>query len=133
MSDKQTASSDQIAWHNSSSQQVLEMLQSVPTGLSSAEAGRRLGQYGANQLKPSKPASPIIRFLLQFHNVLIYILLAASVITAFLGHWVDSGVILGVVVINAMIGFIQEGKAEKALNAIRHMLSLTATVLRETQ
>lgn len=133
MSDKQAALSDPPVWHSHSPQQVLETLKTAHAGLSQAEAQLRLEQYGTNRLQPQKPESIIIRFLLQFHNVLIYILLAASVITAFLGHWVDSGVILGVVVINAIIGFVQEGKAEKALNAIRRMLSLNAIVLRTGQ
>ncbi len=121
------------AWHSYSAQQVLEALKSDSAGLSQTEAQQRLEQYGANRLKPPKPKSAVIRFLLQFHNVLIYILLGASVMTAFLGHWVDSGVILAVVVINAIIGTIQEGKAEKALASIRNMLSLNASVLREGQ
>ncbi len=72
-----------------------------------------------------------MRLLLQFHNVLIYVLLGAAVVTATLGHAVDTAVILGVVLINALIGFIQEGKAEKSLDAIRKMLSLHAVVLRD--
>ncbi len=71
------------------------------------------------------------RFLYQFHNVLIYVLIAAGAVTAILGHWVDASVILGVVVINAVIGFVQEGKAENALRAIRQMLSPNAMVLRD--
>lgn len=134
MSEQKTSLSDSIpVWHNCSPQQVLETLKTADDGLSQAEASMRLERYGANQLQPPKPQSWVIRFLLQFHNVLIYILLVASLMTAFLGHWIDSGVILGVVVINAIIGFIQEGKAEKALNAIRRMLSLSAIVLREGQ
>jgi magnesium-transporting ATPase (P-type) len=120
-------------WHSYPPEQVLAALGSGPDGLSCAEVGRRLEYYGANRLKPPKSQSVFFRFLLQFHNVLIYILLVASVLTAVLGHWVDSGVILGVVVINAIIGFVQEGKAEKALNAIRHMLSLSAIVIRAGQ
>src|SRR5690606_29663637 len=80
---------------------------------------------------PPARRSALVRFLMQFHNVLIYVLLAAGVITALLGHWVDSGVIFGVVVINAFVGFIQEGKAEQAMDAIRHMLSPRAAVLRD--
>lgn len=121
------------AWHSYLPQKALEALKTGSSGLSQTEAQQRLEQFGANRLKPSKPKSNLIRFLLQFHNVLIYILLVASVMTAFLGHWVDSGVILGVVVINAIIGFVQEGKAEKALSAIRRMLSLNAMVLRDGQ
>lgn len=121
------------AWHSYPPRQVLEALRTNHDGLSQSEIKRRLEQYGANRLKPAKPQSNFIRFLLQFHNVLIYILLIASIMTAFLGHWVDSAVILGVVAVNAIIGFVQEGKAEKALSAIRHMLSLNASVLRAGQ
>ena len=71
-----------------------------------------------------------MRFFYQFHNVLIYVLIAASAVTAMLGHWIDASVILGVVLINAVIGFVQEGKAENALKAIRQMLSPNAMVLR---
>ncbi|MBX9917390.1 MAG: cation-transporting P-type ATPase [Nitrosomonas sp.] len=121
------------AWHTYLPQHVLDALNTGSDGLSQTEAQRRLECYGANRLKPPQAKSAMMRFLLQFHNVLIYILLIASVLTAVLGHWVDSGVILGVVVINAIIGFVQEGKAEKALNAIRRMLSLSATVIRAGQ
>ena len=72
-----------------------------------------------------------MRFLLHFHNLLIYVLLVSAFITALLGHWVDTTVILAVVVLNAVIGVIQEGKAEKAMDAIRHMLAPRAAVLRD--
>ncbi|MFZ2301739.1 MAG: cation-transporting P-type ATPase [Gallionella sp.] len=117
-------------WHHLSSQETLDAVSSSAHGLSHAEAVRRLAQYGPNRLTPPKRRGPLLRFLLQFHNVLIYVLLASAVVTALLAHWVDTGVIVGVVVINAIIGFIQEGKAEKAMDAIRRMLSPEATVLR---
>ncbi|RMF08972.1 MAG: hypothetical protein D6773_02130, partial [Alphaproteobacteria bacterium] len=98
--------------------------------LSEDEAARRLEQFGANRLCPTQRRSALMRFVLQFHNVLIYVLLAAAVITALLEHWVDTAVILGVVVINAFIGFVQEGRAERALEEIRNMLSLAASVMR---
>jgi magnesium-transporting ATPase (P-type) len=120
-----------VSWHVMEPQQALTALKADIAGISQSEAESRLASYGANRLKPPKRRGPLARFLLQFHNVLIYVLLAAAVVTAFLGHWVDTGVIVGVVVINAIIGFIQEGKAEKALDAIRRMLSLDATVLRD--
>jgi magnesium-transporting ATPase (P-type) len=110
---------------------ALRALDTSPDGLSEDEAKRRLEKYGPNRLKPPARRGPLLRFLAQFHNVLIYVLLAASVITALLEHWVDTGVILGVVVLNALIGFIQEGKAERALDAIRGMLSLHASVWRD--
>jgi len=120
-----------LAWHALAPQQVLEALQADAVGLSQIEAEQRLASHGPNWLKPPRRRWPLTRFLSQFHNVLIYVLLASALVTAFLAHWVDTSVIVGVVLINAIIGFIQEGKAEKALDAIRRMLSLDATVLRD--
>ena len=121
----------QINWHSLESEVVLSRLASGTNGLKSDEAHNRLKQYGPNRLSPPKKRSAFERFAVQFHNILIYVLLAAGVLTTFLGHWVDAGVIIGVVLINAVIGFIQEGKAEKALEAIRTMLSHQATAIRE--
>jgi len=99
-------------------------------GLSPEEVRRRALRYGPNAL-PRPPRRPAwLRFLLQFHNVLIYVMLAAAVITALLGDFVDTGVLLGAVVINAILGHVQEGKAEDALNAILGMLSPHASVIR---
>ncbi|MDQ5910809.1 MAG: hypothetical protein QG599_2906 [Pseudomonadota bacterium] len=121
------------AWHTLPVDQVLQELDTAPGGLSETEVARRLELHGPNRLPPPKRHGPVIRFLLQFHNILIYVLLAAAVVTALLGHVVDTGVILGVVLINAIVGFVQEGKAESALAAIRKMLSLHAMVLRNGQ
>ncbi len=118
------------AWHNLQIDQVFEQLQSSENGLPETEATERLIRFGPNRLKPAKKRGPLIQFASQFHNVLIYVLLGAAVMTAFLEHWVDTGVILAVVFLNALIGFIQEGKAEKALEAIRNMLSQQAAVVR---
>jgi potassium/sodium efflux P-type ATPase len=112
-------------------QEALAAVDSTAHGLDHAEAARRLTQYGPNLLTPANRRGPLLRFLLQFHNVLIYVLLASACVTALLAHWVDTGVIVGVVFINAIIGFIQEGKAEKAIDAIRRMLSPKATVIRD--
>jgi magnesium-transporting ATPase (P-type) len=120
-----------VDWHALDPDAALQRLETCRTGLSAEQAIRRLGEYGPNRLAPPRTRGPLLRFLLQFHNVLIYVLLGAAVITAGLGHWVDTGVIVGVVVINAIIGFLQEGKAEKALAAIRKMLSLTAHLVRD--
>ena len=117
-------------WHALPAEEALARQDSGRQGLGSDQAADRLGRHGPNLLPPPKRRGPLPRFLLQFHNVLIYVLLGAAGITAALGHWVDSGVILGVVVINAIIGFIQEGKAESALEAIRGLLSPHAQVLR---
>ena len=118
-------------WHAISTKSVLASLDTSPDGLSKEETTIRLAKYGPNRLPETKSRSPLIRFFYQFHNVLIYVLIFASVVTAMLGHWVDSSVILGVVLINALIGFVQEGKAEDALKAIRQMLSPNALVMRD--
>ncbi|MDD4962963.1 MAG: cation-transporting P-type ATPase [Gallionella sp.] len=117
--------------HHLPEQEVLTAVASNAQGLSHAEAVARLIKHGPNRLTPPKRRGPLLRFLLQFHNVLIYVLLASAGVTALLAHWVDTSVIVGVVAINAIIGFIQEGKAEKAMDAIRRMLSPEATVLRQ--
>jgi magnesium-transporting ATPase (P-type) len=95
-------------------------------GLSADEAVRRLEALGPNRL-PGPPKDGLLkRFFKHLHDLLIYILIVAAAITAALGHWIDTGVILAVVLINAIIGFLQEGKAEQALEGIRKMLSLHA-------
>ncbi len=109
---------------------VLQQLDSTSAGLSADEAATRLEAIGPNCL-PAPPGEGLLkRFFKHFHDLLIYILLAAAGVTAALGHWVDTGVILGVVVINAIIGFFQEGKAEQALAGIRKMLSVNAQARR---
>jgi len=118
-------------WHAQEIENILETLATTTDGLSTSEVQKRLEIFGPNKLSEYKPVSPLMRFLTQFHNVLIYVLLAAAVTTAFLGHWLDTSVIIGVVMINAIIGFVQEGKAEDALEAIRHMLSPQAMALRD--
>jgi magnesium-transporting ATPase (P-type) len=110
---------------------ALSALRSDRAGLSRQEAERRLGESGPNRLTEAKRRRWWLRLLLQFHNVLIYVLLGAAGITAALQHWVDCGVILGVVLVNALVGFVQEGKAERALDAIRNLLAPRAVVVRE--
>ncbi|MEO9702855.1 cation-transporting P-type ATPase [Marinobacter alexandrii] len=118
-------------WHELPQQQALAEFDTSQAGLTAAEADRRLQRYGVNSLpEPHRPGR-IARFLRQFNNVLIYVLLGAAVITTTLGHLLDTGVILAVVLANALIGELQEGKAEKAIQAIRSMLALRATVVRD--
>jgi magnesium-transporting ATPase (P-type) len=118
------------SWHTQGIKTVLGLLATTPDGLSEEEATDRLVKYGPNRLPEPRTRGPLVRFLYQFHNVLIYVLMAASAVTAMLGHWVDTSVILAVVLLNAVIGFVQEGKAENALKAIRQMLSPNAMVMR---
>lgn len=120
----------QVAWHNISLESALKQLEADASGLSQSEADARLATYGANRLPEAAKRSAFMRFLLQFHNILIYVLIGSAVITAALDHWIDTGVILAVVIANAIIGYIQEGKAEKAMDAIRHMLAPHANVIR---
>lgn len=120
-------------WHDRLHTQVLADLHSTTNGLNEEEALKRLGTYGPNRLPEIKKRSMFVRFLLQFHNILIYVLMGSAVITALLDHLVDTLVILAVVIANALIGFIQEGKAEKAMDAIRQMLAPRANVLRDGQ
>ncbi|MEZ5504341.1 MAG: HAD-IC family P-type ATPase [Halioglobus sp.] len=110
---------------------VMAALAVTPQGLTADDAATRLQHYGPNRL-PAKPSPGVLsRLLAQINNLLTFILLAAVGITAALGHWLDSGVILMVVIVQAVVGFVQEGKAEQALAAIRHMLAPQAAVWRD--
>ena len=110
---------------------ALSALAAERNGLSAAEAAGRLARHGPNRLPAPPGRNQILRFLSHFHNVLIYVLIGAAAITAGLGHLVDTAVILAVVIANATIGFIQEGRAEQAMDAIRKMLAPRTTVLRD--
>jgi magnesium-transporting ATPase (P-type) len=113
---------------------VVRHLQTHPAeGLSGEEAAARLARYGPNTLTASAGRPAWLRLALQFHQPLIYILIASGLITAFLGEWVDAGVILGVVLVNAAVGFIQEGRAEQALAALARSVASQVTVTRGGQ
>ncbi len=117
--------------HGQPADTCLDALDSRPEGLTGAEAAERLARYGANRLPEARARGPLRRLLSQFNNMLIYVLLGAAVVTGALQHWVDTGVILAVVIANAVIGFVQEGRAEAAMSAIRGMLAPRAAVLRD--
>jgi magnesium-transporting ATPase (P-type) len=118
-------------WHAVAAHEVLRSFGSGPRGLAGQEAARRLQQHGPNVLPEAPPRHPVLRFLAQFNNALIYFLLVAALAAAILGHYVDAAVIAAVVLVNAVIGFVQEGKAEAALEAMRRMISPRASVLRD--
>ena len=121
-----------VAWHTVDGDAAVAQLGTDRhTGLTAEAAAERLARVGPNRLPPPKRRPPWLRFAYQFHNVLIYVMLGAAVVTAALAHWIDTAVLLAAVIVNAMIGFLQEGKAEQALDAIRRMLSLRTTVLRD--
>jgi magnesium-transporting ATPase (P-type) len=122
---------DSTPWHAMQAADVEQQLGVDPRrGLDAAEAAERLKTYGANRLPQGKTMGPVARFLGQFNNILIYVLLAAGFIKLMLSLWLDASIIFAVVVLNALLGFLQEGRAEKALDSIRNMLSAEARVLR---
>ena len=119
-------------WHECTADAVLHALKSTANGLSQTEAATRLETHGPNCLPEAAKRSAFVRFLLHFHNILIYVLLGCAGITMMLDHLVDTLVILAVVIANAAIGFVQEGKAEKAMDSIRRMLALRASIVRDS-
>jgi len=124
-------------WYQLSAEQTFEALEASNVGLTSSEAKARLAKYGYNELRFKKRGA-LVRFLLQFHSPLIYVLLAASLVCTILtiikpetDMWPDVAVILGCVFLNVIIGFIQEGKGEAALEALKKMMVPECTVLRD--
>lgn len=119
-------------WHHLPIGEVMELLEgNREQGLDRFAVEHRLETFGPNAITAQKGQGPLIRFLLQFHQPLIYILIASGLVTAFLGEWVDSGVIFGVVLVNALVGYIQEAKAVDALAALTRTMTTGATVLRQ--
>ncbi|MCM4081228.1 HAD-IC family P-type ATPase [Paractinoplanes hotanensis] len=120
------------AHHGLAAHEVVLLLQTdARDGLSTAESAARLARFGPNSLPAAKGAGLLLRIVSQFHHPLIYVLLASTAITAALGEYVDSAVILGVVLINAIVGFIQESRAEAALEGLRSMVRTQAMVVRD--
>jgi cation-transporting P-type ATPase F len=118
--------------HHLPAHEVLVLLESdMERGLTSEAAEERLGRFGPNVLPKFRRRGPLIRLLLQFHHPLIYVLLVATAVTASLGEWVDAGVIFGVVLVNAVVGFIQESRAEAALDALASMMTTEVRVRRD--
>ncbi|MBN1761518.1 MAG: HAD-IC family P-type ATPase [Methanomicrobia archaeon] len=123
-------------WYQQPVDQVFDALLASARGLTVSEAKTRLERYGYNELV-FKKRGPLVRFLMQFHSSLIYVLIIAAIVTAFLSitgegeMWMDTAVILAVVLANAIIGFIQEGKAEAAAEALEKLMTPECTVLRD--
>jgi magnesium-transporting ATPase (P-type) len=123
-----------VPWHAVDADEVVRRLNTnTKHGLDAAEVSKRLSTHGPNRLPEGKKQGPLVRFLLQFNNILVYVLLAAGFVKLMTGLWLDAAIIFAVVVINSLLGFIQEGKAEKALDSIRKMLSAEARVIRGGQ
>ncbi len=134
MADQETGQMDSLLskhWHNLPRDAVAVLLASdITDGLDTSETVHRQKRFGPNRLTPKKGKSPLALFLLQFHQPLVYILLAATIITFALQEWVDSSVIFGVILINAIIGYLQESKALKAIEALTRTMDSAATVIR---
>lgn len=121
-------------WHHLSAQETVKLTKSDSTeGLDEIEAQKRLAKYGLNKIAARKAEHPFIRFLRQFHQPLIYILIGSGLITALLGEWIDSAVIFAVVLVNASLGYFQEAKAINALTALAKTMISEATVVRDGQ
>ncbi len=118
-------------WHSIPVAQVAALLRTGDEGLSVDAAHRRLGVCGTNELEAAPPPSAVLTFLAQFRSPLIYILLGAAVVTAALGEWIDTGAIAAILLINAVIGFAQERRAEASVRALQHLVSLRAHVVRD--
>ncbi|MBM3125202.1 MAG: HAD-IC family P-type ATPase, partial [Chloroflexi bacterium] len=118
-------------WHTLAVHEAFQQLNSQSSGLSRAEVASRLAKYGSNELQAARRISPWEILLEQFKNVLILILLGATAISLFLGHGVESIVIAVIVLFAVVLGFIQEYRAERAIEALKQMAAPTATVLRD--
>ena len=127
--DQQTTRNSE-PWHSMAMEACCAEMAAGLEGLSSDEASARLQSHGPNVVQADKPPSVIGRFFRQFNNVLLYVLMVAAVLTALLDHWLDTAVIIAAVLVNAIVGFVQEGRAEEAIRAIRKMLSTRVHVLR---
>ena len=120
-----------MAWHNYPLEKVFEQAASGPKGLTTAEAARRLEEYGPNELQEKKKKPAWLLFLAQFKDFMILVLIAAAVISGIVGDLTDTIIILVIVLLNAVIGFVQEYRAEKAMEALKKMATLQAHVLRD--
>ena len=121
-------------WHRLPADQVVELLDSdAQGGLKAFDVKHRLKHFGPNEVSAARRRHPFVQFLLQFHQPLVYILLAAGLITALLQEWVDSGVIMAVILVNAVVGFLQESKAEAAIESLRRIVTTESTVVRDGQ
>ncbi len=122
-----------MRWYRVKAEEVAEVLKTSRRGLSTGEARKRLEEYGPNELVEKKKKGPLEMFLDQFRDFMIIILIAAAVISGFIGEITDTLVIVVIVILNAVIGFVQEYRAERAMAALKRMAALTATVLRDGQ
>ncbi len=120
-----------MLYFNKDIKETLKALKTSEKGLSSEEAKKRLEEHGLNEIKEEKGISPLKIFISQFKSIVVWILIAATIISAFLKEYIDAIVILAIVVLIAIIGFTQEYRAERAIEALKKLASLKATVIRD--
>ena len=120
-----------MKWQNMDSDEILETLKSNYNGLNSKTAQERLVQYGKNELTEEDKSSPLQKFSSQFKDFLIILLIIAAVAAAVIGDRIDAVVIFLVVILNAVVGFIQENRAENAMEKLKNMTSAAAVVIRD--
>jgi len=118
-------------WHNLPVQEVFNLLNTSPNGLGEDEAKRRLEAFGYNEIPEEKKVSEVLNFLFHFNDPLIYILLVSGIITIFLHDVVDSAIIFGVVLVNAVLGYFQERSAEETIQALKKIVEVRVRVLRK--
>ncbi len=120
-----------MKWEKKSIEETLKELNTAKNGLSSVEAQKRTQEYGPNELVEEKKDGPVKKFLMQFMDILIILLIVAAVAAYFVGDAIDAAVILLVVILNATVGFLQENKAEKAMEKLKGLISSEAVVIRD--
>ncbi len=120
-----------MKWEKKNIEETLKELNTTRSGLSSTEAQKRTHEYGPNELVEEKKDGPFKKFLLQFKDILIILLIVAAIAAYFVGDAIDAAVILFVVILNASVGFLQENKAEKAMEKLKNLISSEAVVIRD--
>ncbi len=134
MNDAKQPNNSVQAWHALTQEEAAKLLSTDPSrGLNESEVSARQGRYGFNEVAAKQGKHPLVLFLMQFNQPLIYVLLFAGVVTLFLKDWVDAAVIFGVTIINSLIGFFQESKAENAIAALAKTVTTEATVVRNAE
>jgi Ca2+-transporting ATPase len=119
-------------WHALTAEAATKELRSnLDGGLTRAEAGRRLRDYGPNELPQAPPASPLKLLLQQFSSLIVWVLIGAALVSGLLQEWIDAAAIIAIVILNAILGFIQEFRAERSLEALKRMVVVTARVIRD--
>jgi Ca2+-transporting ATPase len=129
--EREAVSDNQQYWYVREADSVIQSLDSREQGLTEAEAKSRLSRYGLNELEEKRKASPLRRLLAQFASFLVVILIIAAAVSVVVGEWVEAIAILTIVILAAVLGFIQEHRAERALEALKKMAAPTASVIRD--